>query len=155
VIGPIQAFAGKFGGEINLDAASVVKEGIRYYCVDESLRQTSKRDFFYAGSYLGKVKDGRFFPAFGLLKRMTEGTAARVIVDAKTEWLFVCGRDIFSRGIVKATGPLRKGGYVLVLNKYSECLGFGRLLQNVDSKKDNVVVVKNVLDVGDFLRRER
>jgi ribosome biogenesis protein Nip4 len=42
----------------------------------------------------------------------------------------------------------------LILNQYDECLGFGRIMRDLN-EKTNGVVVKNISDVGDFLRRER
>jgi len=37
---------------------------------------------------------------------------------------------------------------------FGECIGFGRILQDLNSK-DADVFIRNVSDVGDFLRRER
>jgi ribosome biogenesis protein Nip4 len=51
-------------------------------------------------------------------------------------------------------GSKRKNCYVLVLNQYGECLGFGRTVDD-HNKKDGRVAVQNLLDIGDFLRRER
>jgi ribosome biogenesis protein Nip4 len=39
-----------------------------------------------------------------------------------------------------------------VLNEFSECLGFGRIMGDLSGSEK--VAIKNVLDVGDFLRRE-
>jgi ribosome biogenesis protein Nip4 len=78
------------------------------------------------------------------------------VVDDKTAWLFIVGRDVFKRGIVKVTGSGRKGNVTLIVNRYGECLGFGKIMHNLDKnvQKDSVAV-KNVSDIGDFLRRER
>jgi ribosome biogenesis protein Nip4 len=43
---------------------------------------------------------------------------------------------------------------VLVLNSYGECLGFGKILRSLDGKRKGLAV-ENILDIGDFLRRER
>jgi ribosome biogenesis protein Nip4 len=51
---------------------------------------------------------------------------------------------------------VRRNGHVLVLNEFGECLGFGRVLVGFEQQAEKgVVAVANVLDVGDFLRRER
>jgi ribosome biogenesis protein Nip4 len=42
----------------------------------------------------------------------------------------------------------------LVLNSHDECLGFGKILRNLKGKRKGPAV-ENILDVGDFLRRER
>ena len=82
--------------------------------------------------------------------------AYRVILDKKAAWLFICGRDVLRKSIVRVQGPGRKETNTLVFNEFGECLGFGRIVENLrDSVVGNKIVVKNVLDIGDFLRRER
>jgi hypothetical protein len=51
-------------------------------------------------------------------------------------------------------GSKRKGDYTLTLNRHGECLGFGKILFNLDRKIEGVTV-KNISDIGDFLRREK
>jgi ribosome biogenesis protein Nip4 len=153
MIKPILDFVSLFGTSINLNENLVVRVGNRYFLVSEDLKKAMSRDFFCAGSYLGKIKNAIFFPGFELLRMMAEKNANRIVVDKKTEWLFICGRDIFKQGITTVTGSSRRGDYVLVLNRHNECLGFGRIICDLN-KTTKGVVVKNVLDVGDFLRRE-
>jgi predicted ribosome-associated RNA-binding protein Tma20 len=105
---------------------------------------------------LGKVKGKIFFPSFILLAMMAEGKANKTIVDKKTAWLFICGRDVFKRGILNITCSRTKGSYALVLNEYNECLGFGRMQRNINEEKDkNRVIIKNISNIGDFLKREK
>ena len=85
---------------------------------------------------------------------LAERKANKLVIDKKTAWLFICGRDIFQQGILKENN-LKKGDYALVLNEHNECLGFGKIMHNLRGVPDaNKVVVKNILDIGDFLRRE-
>ena len=84
-------------------------------------------NFYYAGLYLGKVKNGVFFPSFNLLDMLLPVAANKVVVDRKAAWLYICGRDIFGSGVVKVMGSKRKGDATLVLNEFGECLGFGRV----------------------------
>lgn len=152
----IKDFVRQFNANIDLDESLIVKKKNRYYLLNEKLKRQVPRDFFYAGLYLGKLKGAIFFPSFLLLTMMAERKANKIVVDKKTAWLFICGRDIFKQGILKANGSKRKGDYTLILNEHNECLGFGKILRNIRKEKDaNKVVVKNILDIGDFLRRER
>jgi ribosome biogenesis protein Nip4 len=112
------------------------------------------KGFFYVGSYLGKVKNGVFYPGFEFLRMLSQKNANCVVVDEKTEWLFICGRDIFKRGIAGTKRSAKRGDYVLVLNKNGETLGYGRVTCDFDEVKKGVAV-KNILDLGDFLRREK
>jgi ribosome biogenesis protein Nip4 len=149
-------FITRFNMSITLSESLVVKKQNRYFLLNESLKKRVSKDFFYVGVYLGKVKGRAFFPSFPLLAMIAEHDANKVVVDEKTEWLFICGRDIFKQGIVNVTASKRKGDYTLVMNQRGECLGFGRILGSVDEKKDkHKVIVKNIADIGDFLRRER
>ena len=84
---------------------------------------------------------------------LARAEANKIIVDKKTAWLFICGRDVFRKGIIAVNGSLRKGDYALVLNEFDECLGFGKITRRLDEERAKVVV-RNILDIGDFLRRE-
>jgi ribosome biogenesis protein Nip4 len=154
MIKPISDFVSHFGTKITLDETLIVKEQGRYFLLTENLKQLASKGFFYAGTYLGKAKDGKFFPSFTLLGIIAQKEANKIVVDKKTEWLFICGRDVFKQGITKATGSTKKNDCALVLNSYGECLGFGKILHNLDGKRGGLAV-ENILDIGDFLRREK
>lgn len=150
---PIVAFASQFGAKIALNSEFIVENGQRYYLLNPRLKGLVGNEFFYAGLYLGKVKNGVFFPSFNLLKMLVNVATNKVILEKKAAWLFICGRDLFQNGIVKKQGSQRRGDFTLVLNEFGECLGFGRTAVSLESSEGKVVV-KNVLDIGDFLRRE-
>lgn len=150
----LKEFVNLFGAHINLNENLIVKNGNRYFLLNEKLKKLIREDFFYAGIYLGKVKKGTFFPSFNLLSMIAEKKANKIFVDKRSEWLFICGRDIFKQGIKKVVSSKRKGDYALILNQYGECLGFGRIIGNLDKMVDGVAV-KNISDLGDFLRREK
>lgn len=150
----IKDFVSRLGARIKLDKNLIVKKQNRYFLLNKNLKRLTSKDFFYAGAYLGKTKSGRFFPSFNLLRMVAEEKANKIIVDGKTEWLFICGRDVFKQGIIKMLGSKRKDDHTLILNQHGECLGFGRILGNLDREKEEVVV-KNISDIGDFLRREK
>lgn len=137
-----------------LDSKSVIEKDERYFLLSKNLKGMIRKDFFYAGLYLGKMKKGRFFPSFNLLNMLAMTKANKIIINEKAAWLFICGRHILFEGISSIQGSRRKGDFTLVLNVFGECLGFGRILQDLSSKNVDVAV-QNVSDVGDFLRRER
>jgi ribosome biogenesis protein Nip4 len=151
----IMKFAVQLGATFSLNAALTVNKAGRYFLLNQVLLGVSRKDFYYAGTYLGKVKNGKFFPSFTLLRLLAEGKANKVVVDKKAAWLFICGRDVFQTGIVAVYGSRKKGDHVLVLNEFGECLGFGRIVGGFGgAAKKGEVAIKNVSDVGDFLRRE-
>ena len=151
MIKPIDDFMRLFGASISLDESLIVEKKSRYFLLSTSLKKLTLEDFFCAGTYLGKIKNGEFFPGFELLRMLSEKKANKVVVNKKTEWLFICGRDVFKRGIVNVIGPGKRGDHVLVLNCYGECLGFGRVISDLDKEG---AFIKNISDIGDFLRRE-
>ena len=150
----IDEFLNRLKTDLRLHEDLIVERRNRYFLVRRTLRRFVQRDFYHAGAYLGKIKNGVFFPSFILLSMIAKQKANKVVVDGKTAWLFVCGRDIFKRGIVKMIGSKGTGDYTLILNRRGECLGFGKITSSLNEGK-NTVVVKNILDIGDFLRREK
>jgi ribosome biogenesis protein Nip4 len=152
---PYETFALSFGSKIRFNNELIVEKSQRFYLLNPRLKKVLNDDFYYAGLYIGKVgKSGVFFPSFNLLNMLVDVAANKVVVDRKAAWLFICGRDIFQEGLVKVMGSKCKGDATLVLNEFGECLGFGRIM-NALAGSDGKVAVRNVLDIGDFLRRER
>ena len=151
---PLEIFASHFGAKIALNSEFVVERNQRFYLLNPRLKRV-QGSFYYAGLYLGKVKNGVFFPSFNFLNLLLDAAQNKLVVDRKAAWLFICGRDVFASGVLKVMGSKRKGSSTLVLNEFGECLGFGRIIEDLAGGSDDKIAVKNVLDVGDFLRRER
>jgi ribosome biogenesis protein Nip4 len=152
---PILAFAASFGAQIAVNPDWVIEKAGRFYLLNPSLSKLAKSDYYYAGLYLGKAKGAKFFPSFNLLNLLVVSAANKVVLDGKAAWLFICDRDVFRKGIVRVYGA-RRNCNTLVLNEFGECLGFGRIYGQLNNGEGgSEVAVKNVLDVGDFLRRER
>ena len=148
-------FAFQCGAKLSLNPEFILNKSGRYFLVNKSLRGYIHKDFYYGGTYLGKVKKGKFFPSFNLLVILARGDANKIFVDKKAAWLFICGRDIFRRGILTVRGSRKKGAHTLMMNEFGECLGFGKIVCRLDEEaKKTEVAVKNISDVGDFLRRE-
>jgi ribosome biogenesis protein Nip4 len=151
----IMNFAFQLGAKFSLNVDFAVEKVGRYFLLNEALLKIARRDFYYVGTYLGKVKNGKFFPSFNLLTMLAKGEANKIVVEKKAAWLFICGRDIFRKGILAVRGSRKKGDHTLVLNEFGDCLGFGKIVCSLDGAvKKTEVAVKNISDVGDFLRRE-
>ncbi|MCL2135446.1 MAG: hypothetical protein FWH37_07855 [Candidatus Bathyarchaeota archaeon] len=149
-------FSLKFGVKLTFGGEMLVQRDGRFFLLNSNVNFLVRDDFFYAGIYLGKVIDGKVFPSFNLLDMLVKCEANRVVIGRKASWLFICGRDVFRKSILRIYGDVCRSEYVLVLNEFGECLGFGKVLVGLSEYSDkNVVAVANVLDVGDFLRRER
>jgi len=102
----------------------------------------------YVGIYLGQNKR-HFEPSSILLQILAkEPNTNKVYVDRTTAWLFVVGKDIFDENIIDRTDGVILGGYCLVMFG-EECIGYGRYETSHERQ-----VVKNIYDIGNFLRRE-
>jgi ribosome biogenesis protein Nip4 len=158
-------FALQFGVKIVFNDEMLVQHDGRFFLLNSNVKSFVRDGFFCAGVFLGKVRAGKFFPSFNLLDMLAKYEANRIVVDKKAGWLFICGRDVFRNSILQVYGKIRRDGHVLVLNEFGECLGFGKVLAGFEQQKNSDngngrggrggVAVVNVLDVGDFLRRER
>lgn len=140
----IDDFTKKFTNE-KIENAIKVRRNF-FQAGDELLKMKDKigKEPFAIGTYLGSGKP--FHPSIALLDWLDKRTENYVIVDKKAAWLFLCGRDIFVDSVIKQN--VNNGKLVLVRNEQKEVLGLGELT-------GRQVAVKNVLDRGDFLRRER
>jgi len=151
----IARFAFQLGAKIALNVNFVVEKAGRYFLLSEALKKVAGKDFYYAGTYFGKVKNGKFFPSFNLLSMLAKVEANKIVVEKKAAWLFICGRDVFRNGILEVRGSRKKGSHTLVINEFGECLGFGKIVGKLDEAvKKNGVAIRNISDIGDFLRRE-
>ncbi len=133
---------------------SVEKVGGKWSIVPSSLKEIIRKGgtrVVFGGTYLGLYKHGRFAPSVWLLQHIKEKTQQWVEVNEKGEWMFICGKHVWNANVV-ARGSVKKGNFVLVLNHERECLGYG-IVNNEFVK--NKVVVQNVFDIGNLLRRER
>jgi ribosome biogenesis protein Nip4 len=150
-------FALQFGVKLVFNDDLLFQCEGRFFLLNSNVKSLVRDNFFYAGIYLGKVRSGKFFPSFNLLSMLIEHECNRIVIDRKASWLFICGRNIFRNSILQAYGKIRQKNHVLVLNELGECLGFGRVLAGFEEQQDNKnsVAIANVLDIGDFLRRER
>jgi ribosome biogenesis protein Nip4 len=94
------------------------------------------------------ARKGKLFePSMALLQMLAPFTNKKVKVDSKSAWLFACGRDLFENSIVERFGD---DSFVIVLNNKDEVLGYA-----VKTKDKGKILYKNVIDIGDYLRREK
>ncbi len=144
----IDAFIKKFTN----DTLEHERIGRCYYIVPPQLKDVvRKAKPFSAGLFLGEEKGKAFMPSAALLDWIAERSGKKVVIGKKAAWLFLCGRDIFGEGIVK--GKAGKNELVLVQNEDDENLGLGKVVDDLSKKRK--VVVNNMFDKGNFLRRER
>ncbi|MFC2134644.1 hypothetical protein ACFLTH_08520 [Bacteroidota bacterium] len=127
----------------------IEKVGREYFLVNKNTMDVSEkinREPFSMGILLGDKKK-EFKPTPALLDLIAKQSDRKVFINREAEWLFLCGRDIFEVNIVKQNVDR---GVVLVQNERDENLGFGLFKTQKGNK-----LIKNILDKGYYLRREK
>lgn len=112
---------------------------------------TKETKGIYSGECIAHIRGPVLIPSITFLQRIAKQARKHVVVNAKGEWLYICGRDIFGKAIIEHNNPA-VGDRVVILNEHKECLGYGDMIAALDSKR---VVIKRLFDIGDLLRRER
>jgi len=134
---------------------NIVKLSNRYFLDENNLLGFCKENNikpYSVGRFLGEDNNKMFVPSVGILD-LIKDTKKRITVNKKGEWLFSCGRDLFKENIIGFFNSNMKE-IVGVENEYKELIGIG-ILEEDFKMKNRKVIVKNILDVGSFLRREK
>ncbi len=127
--------------------------GNAYYLIPKELKDIkSFTKPVMMGLYLGEDKKDKFLPSLALLSLLAKTSTEKVYVKDIGEIDFIYGKDMRKRHIAKFEGETKIGFLKLVMNKNEECLGYGKI---VGEKNSECVIVKNVLDIGDYIRREK
>jgi len=141
----------KFTKEKIIDLNNVIQLGREFYLVEPKLKNIYKKinkQSAYIGTFLGQNEK----PSLYLLDLLAKHAKKKVIVTEKGEWLFICKRDLFSKGIKDTEGNPQINDFVLVMNQNKECIGYGQMIADLSARK---TVIKRLFDIGDFLRREK
>jgi 60S ribosome subunit biogenesis protein NIP7 len=131
---------------------NIIKIRNRYYLADKELvelKQKIKLEPEAIGLFLGEEIKNDFKPSPALIDEIAKISTRKIFVNEKGEWLFLCGRDLFGKSVIKANTNY---GLVLVQSMRDENLGYGKFIGNINDKER--IVIKNLLDKGDYLRRE-
>ena len=142
----LQEFLKPFGIQRELNAQLLNRS---YYIVKD--KQLLEKRPIYSGECIAHIRGPVLIPSTTFLQQIGKAARRHVTVNAKGEWLFICGRDVFGKAIVEHNNPI-VGDRVVILNEHKECLGYGDMTATLDSKR---VVIKRLFDIGDLLRRER
>ena len=78
---PYEVFASRFGCRVAFNSEMVTEKNQRYYLLNLRLKTILQSDYYYAGLYLGKIKNGMFFPSFNLLNLLVSAAANKIVID--------------------------------------------------------------------------
>lgn len=136
----------------NGELEHVVKIKKKYFYDPNELLHTVD-DPVSVGLFLGEDKKS-FRPTPALLNLLAKHNTKRIVLDEKSAWLFLCGRDILMQGVV-SSDEFKKDELAIVSDADGNILGYGKVLGKFNPKSPSQEYVKNLLDKGDYLRRER
>ena len=142
----LDEFLKPFGIKKKIDTQIVNRS---YFIVKD--RQFLGKNPAYSGECIAHIRGPVLIPSIDFLQQIGKESRRHVIINPKAEWLFICGRDIFTKGITAHNNP-EVGDRVVILNQHKECLGYGDMTAPFT---DTRVVIKRLFDIGDLLRRER
>lgn len=139
----LQEFLQPFGIKQAPEAQQI---GRSYFIVKENIPGA-----VYNGECIAHIRGPVLIPSITFLQKIGKEARKHVILKEKAEWLYICGRDVFAKGIASHNNP-EVGDRVVILNEQKECIGYGDMVEPFDTKR---TVIKRLFDIGDLLRRER
>ncbi len=147
----LEGFLRSIGATYEATEGQVVRiNNKRFAASAELLASITRRDrLVYAGKLLGKTKNA-WEPSAILLREVAAQPGARKAwVGEEAGWLFACGRDVFTERVSRFSPEAADGANYLVMLG-DNCLGYGRI-----QTSGGRTIIRNLFDVGDFLRREK
>ncbi|WEU40792.1 MAG: hypothetical protein OdinLCB4_002420 [Candidatus Odinarchaeum yellowstonii] len=113
--------------------------------------------YYSAGCPLLESSEGELSFNVGSIPVLAQFTDHKVKITSKAIELFLYGRDIFKKSIIKFEKPIEKNSYAIIVDEKDRAYGIGELLYSSNEIKnlhENMVVIKNILDIGFYLRSE-
>jgi ribosome biogenesis protein Nip4 len=131
------------------ELGEIVKKSKYFFSCKKELKDlmlSSSKNFFSLGFPLGEVKKD-FIPTPEFIDYLSKKSNKKVVVNKKTEWLFLCGKDVFKMGVIKNHSEKNRG-FVFVQNEFGENLGLGKFMRTGN------IFIKNIIDKGAYIRKE-
>jgi len=127
---------------------NLVKEGKFIYSVNSNLLKYSVKEndrISYIGTLIGEIKQKGFFASPEFIDFLSKYSNSKIIVKEKSEWMFLCGNDIFRSGVLKDSSK-SSARNVFVQNKHGENLGLASSFKNGK--------YFHIIDKGAYVRKE-
>jgi len=133
-------------GDIPFPVEKVSLQGKEVYLVNYSAQPTLpsyEEEPVSQGVLLGTIAKNSFVASIALLRHIAPHTQKKIILNEKSAWLFVCGRDAFEQNIMSGD---KKSSLVIVLDEQDNVLGLA---------KKTPQFYKNMLHIGTFLKENK
>jgi ribosome biogenesis protein Nip4 len=133
-------------GDIPFPLEKVIVQGKEVYLVNTSAQPALavyEEEPVSQGLLVGTITKNSFLASIALLRHIAPHTEKKIILNEKSAWLFVCGRDAFDQNIVSGD---KKSSLVIVLDEQENVLGLA---------KKTPQFYKNMLHIGTFLKENK
>jgi len=113
---------------------------------------------YSAGTPFFEMKEETYRYLLGAIEILSKYSNQSIIVNEKGAKLFLYGRDLFKNSVISFDMNMEKNSFVIVKEYSKKPLGMGKLLYATDTFKKiekSTVVIRNIIDLGYYLRSER
>ena len=135
-----------------LDYENIISIGRDFYLVTAEVKATIEqldRPPHSAGIHIGTFHR-TFTPSLALINIIGKTTTKKIIVEDKQGWLFICGRDLFTKDL-PITETLRHEQQLIIQNEHGDILGLAQKKRDKTGKS----IFAPVIDLGDYIRRDK
>ncbi len=109
------------------------------------------------GLGIGEIKKNELLLTLSGGYFISPHTDKKAIINPEAEQLFLYMRDIYCKSIISIKKGLSREDKVLITNTSNDYLGLGKILLLIsdfgDPKKKDEVAIKNIIDLGWYLRK--
>lgn len=113
----------------------------------------------FLGIHFGDLLKKQFKIQIAGIESISEYTKKYIIVTGKGEQTALYGRNIPLALIKKVDTRIKKDEFVIIRNELNESIALGRFLIDSDNlsniRNPNRIIIKILLDLGEYLRKER
>jgi len=127
--------------------------------VSKYIKGIMKKEPYSLGLFLGQIVKGKYEISMDIAEKLfIEAKRNAIMVNDHASALFLYGRDIMAKSILKVYPPLSR--IVVVVNRFEDFLGLCKLTVKPkellsETLKGDEIVCLNVIDKGWFLRKGR
>jgi ribosome biogenesis protein Nip4 len=138
----------------------VITEGnkIEYYLVSNQIFGTYKklkeiRNPYHVGIYFGRIKKDEFAISLNGIQIINDLTTKKIQLNHKGEVKFIYGKNINDKHIQKIYADFKIEDLMIIVNSLGEPLGLGKAITRIKQKSNKNIRIKNMLDLGWYLRK--
>lgn len=109
----------------------------------------------FLGARVCDINEGRTELSINFASKASVYNVLKVFINSKAEQLFLYTRDIWSGSIIKVDGRVLKGKLTFVYNENGTFLGLAFPITSDFLNKADKMVLKHLVDIGEYLRCEK